>query len=129
MRGEPFDRMPRGVGQPGQRARHVGKGRKREIRLHQPRHRLVSGHDAQPPEGETERGFRHRPEVLVAPHERSQPRVFELLLPPEERERLGIAGEGTAGLDHRVNVEERAVGVEDEGLGRGHGGPPAGSDA
>jgi len=61
----------------------------------------------------TQRRLGDHPEIVVAPHEGAQPRVFELLLAPQRRERGRIAGELAAGFDDGVDVEERAVRVED----------------
>src|SRR5213593_2097262 len=60
------------------------------------------------------------PEVGVGAHQRPQPRVLELLLPPRGREGHRIARDLAARLDHRVHVEERAVGVEDVAADRAH---------
>src|SRR5262249_4381050 len=75
---------------------------------------------AGPPHGEAERGFRPRPEILVTAHQRAKPGVLELLLAPERREGLRILGDRPTRLDDGVDVEERPVGVEEDGARPGH---------
>src|SRR5947199_119921 len=62
----------------------------------------------------------HGPEVLVAAHQRAEPGVLELLLAPGRRGRDGVARDLASRLDDRVDVEERAVRVEDVAADRRH---------
>src|SRR5262249_36179644 len=84
-----------------------------EIGVHQALDLRVARAETEPANRVAQRRLRHGPEVDVGAHQRPQPRVLELLLPPRGRERHRIAGDLAAGLDDRVNVEQRAVGVED----------------
>jgi hypothetical protein len=62
----------------------------------------------------------HHLEIGVRAHQRAEPGVFELLAPPVagerrpdagERRAAGFAGRGAGGA---VDIEQRAVGVEDD---------------
>src|SRR5262249_5500142 len=67
-------------------------------------------------QSEFERRPCRRPKVLVTVHQRPQPRVFELLEPPDLRDELTlVAAQARRQPEHRLNVVERAVGVEDDG--------------
>src|SRR5262249_7045852 len=61
-------------------------------------------------------GLRNGPEVLVAPHEAVEPRVLELLLTPERGQSSGVARDGPAHVDDRVDVEQRPIRVEEQSL-------------
>src|SRR4051812_4101159 len=55
--------------------------------------------------------------VLVAPHQRAQPGVFELLDPPDLRDDLAIPRKCVLGdLRDRLDVVERSVGIEYNGF-------------
>src|SRR5579863_719930 len=59
--------------------------------------------------------------ILVTAHQRAQPRVFELLDAPDLRDDVAVARKFLFGdRSHRLDVVERAVGIEDDGLDR-HG--------
>lgn len=111
-RGRPFP----GGAQPGQGGLYVGIGVEGQILLQQ---RLAEGGG-----GEVVRGQRviealagHLPEVRVPAHERSQPRVLELLPAPQFGERRpAFAQARRVALRGGRDVEERAVGVEHDGL-------------
>jgi hypothetical protein len=69
-------------------------------------------------DGGAQSGFGDVPEVLVPVHERSQPGVFKLLLSPQLRQTIEIARDTEATVPYdRVNVKQRAVGVEYDCLG------------
>src|SRR5882757_5061551 len=60
---------------------------------------------------------RHHGKILVTPHQRTQPGIFELLDAPDLRDDLAMAGkrlfrDGGDGL----NVVERAIGIEHDGF-------------
>ena len=56
-------------------------------------------------------------EVLIAPHQRTQPGIFELLDAPDLGDDLAVAGKRFLGdRGHRLNVVQRAIGVEHNGL-------------
>src|SRR5439155_11858737 len=61
-----------------------------------------------PPDRVAQRRLGHAPEVLVATHQRAEPRVLELLLAPGRREGRRVARDLAARLDDRMDVEERA---------------------
>ena len=64
-----------------------------------------------------ERVARHHGEIRIAPHQRAQPAIFELLDAPDLRDDLAIAGECLLGdIGHRLHVVERAIGVEHDGF-------------
>src|SRR5207244_11393999 len=73
-----------------------------------------------PPDRVAQRRLGHGPEVLVAAHERAEQRVLELLLAPGRREGRRVARDLAARLDDRMDVEERAVRVEDIAANRRH---------
>ena len=73
------------------------------------------------PQRVDERFPRDDGEILIAPHQRTQPGIFELLDPPDLGDDLAVSGKclfGDGG--HRLNVVERAIGIENNGLD-GHG--------
>ena len=50
--------------------------------------------------------------------DRDEPRVFDLLVAPHQGQRRAVAGKQLLGQQaHAVNVKQRAVGVEQDGLG------------
>ena len=113
-----------------ERRRHLGERAQGEIGLHQRLDLGLARGDAEPAQREAQGLTGHQPEVLVAAHQRAQPRVLELLLAPEQGQRLRVRGHRARRLHDRVDVEQRPVGVEDEGARRGHPsrprtGPPA----
>src|SRR6266478_1507504 len=56
-------------------------------------------------------------EILIAPHQRAQPGVFELLDTPDLGDDLTIAGKRLFGNGgDRLNVVQRAIGVEHNGF-------------
>ena len=59
-------------------------------------------------------GLGHRPKVLVPAHEGAQPRVLKLLLTPSGRQRLRVSRDLATDRYDGVDVEERAIGVEDK---------------
>jgi hypothetical protein len=69
------------------------------------------------PERVDQRISRNDREILITPHQRTQPGIFELLDPPDLRDDLAVAGERLLGNGgHRLDVIERAVGVEHDGF-------------
>ncbi len=119
----------RGARQRPEGRRHLREGEQREVGVHQRRDLRLGGGDAEPAHRVAQGLAGHHPEVLVALHERAEPRVLELLLAPEEREGLRVGGDGPRGVHDGVDVEERAVGVEDEGARRAPSQPAPGSPA
>ena len=59
--------------------------------------------------------------ILVAPHQRAQPGVFQLLDAPHLRDDLAIVGKRLLGDGgDRLDIIERAIGIEHDGFD-GHG--------
>ena len=100
--------------QPFQSRRYLGKAGEAQVRVHEPADLRLAGRQGEPVNGVTQRRLGHQPEIFVALHEGAQPRVFELLLTPHGRQRGRVAGDLASSFDDRVNIEERAVRVEDE---------------
>src|SRR5215470_15777515 len=61
-----------------------------------------------------------RPKVDVAPHQRAQPGIFQLLCSPEATQSLGLRGDGLEGGDHGVHVKQGPIGIKDKRLGGDH---------
>src|SRR5215471_18357359 len=62
------------------------------------------------------RRMRHTPEVLVMAHEREQPGIFELPLPPEPCESVNVCIDLTGLLqDHGAHVKQSSIGIENDG--------------
>src|SRR5207237_9240578 len=61
-----------------------------------------------------QRVARHFGEIPVVPHQRAQPGVFELLDAPDLGDDSAIAAKRVLGdVSHRLDVVERAIGIED----------------
>src|SRR5882672_7246321 len=60
---------------------------------------------------------RHVREIFVALHQRTQPGIFQLLDAPDLGDDFAVAGKGLFGnRSHRLDVVERAIGIEHDGF-------------
>ena len=110
-----------GALQPVEHRRHLGEGIEREIGAHQLFTHDGIG-DAVRGEAMIERLAGHLPELCVGAHAVAQPSVLDLLRPPHLGQRVGLRSDrGAMAGDRRVEVEQRAVGVEHADLGAGEG--------
>ena len=117
--GSPFDRIPVLNPRAAQRIegrRHLGIGGEVAVGLEE-------GAAAAPVdrraarEGIVEGPLGEEPERLVAPGEREDPGVFELLRPPDLRQPRRFRPDRRMARDGRVHVEEGAVGIEENRSG------------
>ena len=101
--------------------RHLGEGGERKIGLHElVAHGRVS--DAVGRQAMIERLAGHLPEFRVRAHGIAQPGVLDLLGAPQIGQRVGFGPDQRAmPRDRRIEVEQRAVGVEHAEVGTGQG--------
>jgi hypothetical protein len=103
-------------GRSSERGADVGEGVELEVGLHEPVGVGVAERQPERLAGRGEPVAGHGREVAVAAHQAPLPGVLELPGAPELAERWAVAGpDPVAGERHRVDVEERPVGVEDDG--------------
>ena len=88
-----------------------------QIFVHDPLEHAAVMFQPEHPQRVGERIPRHDGKILVAPHQRTQPGVFELLDAPDLGDDLAITGKRLLGDGrHRLNVVKRAIGVEHNGF-------------
>src|ERR1700733_8662485 len=88
-----------------------------EILVHDALERGGLGLEPKHPQRVAKRIRRDHRKILVAPHQRTQPGIFELLDAPDLGDDLAVTGKRLLGHGgHRLNIVKRAIGIEHDGF-------------